>query len=290
MNIKVNFCINKIINLFFYIRKRKIEKIYGKVSTAELKIITHQFEPIDILNKYTFPGFQGYMEGIFCRNGDMLHLSKNLDYALLNLKKEIVKTFREFDIEYEKQWIIDKKELIEYKKRLECLWHKFGKNILRKIEVFFETGWKMEKVNVYLISKNLQAFPKSNPLIFPFRNEKDYGLMEILTHELLHIHSQKPERESLWGKLALELYIKRIQQEKRKQIMHALIYSSSSNIVKQVMKEDFLLFHNRNCNEVDREISIYASIMDKCISNYLNGADSKYKFCQKIVSEILNNQ
>lgn len=295
VDMEIEFCVHKMLNLFLYIKKRKIEKRYGKISEAEFRAIAGKLEIIDLLSQYISPGFWGYLEEVFGRSDNLTQLADSLDCALLNLKTEIMEIFEEFEPEYEKQWITDKKELIEYKMKLESLWDEFGKGILQEAERALGAGWGVTKVNVYLVSQNLRASAKSSPLIFPLRNETDAGLMEILTHELLHVHSQihsrNPAKESLWSNLALEFRIKRVHQEQKVRITHAIIYSLSSHIVKLVLLDkDFVHFHIRSYSEIDKETGMYANLVDENVRDYLEGRITRYEFCQEIVEKILNSQ
>lgn len=77
------------------------------------------------------------------------------------------------------------KELNGYIRKLNIVWSKEGKDILKKIENITKLKWKERKIIVYISTEIKNAF--SDPLTMSFDYRKDLkNSRDVLTHELLH--------------------------------------------------------------------------------------------------------
>jgi len=75
-------------------------------------------------------------------------------------------------------------EVMLYIKKIQKIWNKIGKKILKELEKITKLKFKDEKIICYIVGK---AIPFADPLTIPIYTKEHNYFIDTLIHELIHI-------------------------------------------------------------------------------------------------------
>ena len=75
-------------------------------------------------------------------------------------------------------------EVMLYIKKIQKIWNKIGKKILKELENITKLKFKDEKIICYIVGK---AIPFADPLTIPIYTKEHNYFIDTLIHELIHI-------------------------------------------------------------------------------------------------------
>jgi len=124
-------------------------------------------------------------------------------------------------------------EILNYTKKINNLWNKKGKMILRNISEITKLNWKEEKIICYVIGKG-KCF--SDPLTIKIYPDSEEFITNLI-HELIHqIQTQNNSKFKKWFEEINNLYINKSRLTKN----HILLDAFLSKIIEKLYSKNKL--------------------------------------------------
>lgn len=151
----------------------------------------------------------------------------------MNTPKIIFKYSRIYDRIWKENLIAKRKrvriypssqKIINYTKKVEKLWRKDERKILRELSKITRLSWKSKFIYCYVVG---QCIPFSDPLTMPvYRKYPDY-FIDVLVHELIHnLFVQNHEKT----KAAWRYFERKYRKEPQKTRIHIPLHAIHSHI------------------------------------------------------------
>lgn len=144
---------------------------------------------------------------------------------------------------YDQHWkgIYDKEkdypsdeEICNSIKKVEKLWRKNEKRILKELSIISGLSWKEKSITCYVVGR---CIPFSDPLTI--KVYKEYPLnysIDVLTHELIHqLFTQSDNTQK--SKKAWGYFHKKYKNEKFNAIIHIPVYAMHSHVISKYFGE-----------------------------------------------------
>lgn len=127
-----------------------------------------------------------------------------------------------------------KKQILNYIKKIEKLWRKDEKKVLRALSRITHLKWKSKIINCYVVGR---CIPFSDPLTIPvYKKYPDY-FIDVLIHELIHnLFVQNFERT----KKTCQYFHRRYKKQPETTKIHILLHAIHSHIYLKFYTEERL--------------------------------------------------
>jgi len=135
-----------------------------------------------------------------------------------------------YDRRYKEMWLKEgkrnypsPKKVLNYIKKVEKLWRKDEKKVLKELSKITHLEWRAEFIPCYVVGR---CRPFSMPLTVPICEKKDY-FIDVLVHELIHnLFTQNKERL----KKAWNYFNKKYKTKSWTIRLHVLVHAIHSHI------------------------------------------------------------
>ncbi len=129
-----------------------------------------------------------------------------------------------------KNHLFSKKKILNYIKKVERLWKKDEKKILRELSRISSLNWQEKIINCYIISIGISfSEPLTMSLTMPSKkglpkNIKEDYFIDILIHELIHrLLNQECNSKKFWK--AYKFFQKKYSKDDWNTILHVMVFA-----------------------------------------------------------------
>lgn len=138
---------------------------------------------------------------------------------------------REDWLRKDKKGYPSKRKILNYIKKVEKLWRKKEKEILKEISKITKLKWREKSINCYLVGR---VRPFSLPLTMPIFERKANDFIDVLTHELIHnIFTQNQK----YLKKSWNFFNRKYKKESQVTRIHILVHAVHSHIYMEFFGE-----------------------------------------------------
>lgn len=170
-----------------------------------------------------------------------------------------------------KKWPSSKK-ISNYIKKIEKLWRKEEKNVLRELSKVAHLKWKSKSIDCYIVGK---CRPFSCPLTMPVYEKYPDYFIDVLIHELIHnLFIQNPKET----KKAWQYFERKYKKESQITKYHIVLHAIHSHIYLKLynekrLKRDIKLTHRFSDYKKSWQIvqkEGYGNIIDRFVERITN--------------------
>ena len=175
---------------------------------------------------------------LWSRDTEMLFArGEPVDKVLAHIPPNMKDVIKEYKTPFLEEWLSVHEELLQVKNQLKTLWDSTCQKVTTLMEElgFFYSG----SIEVFPVLPYFRQWPRSNPLSMPAMPWTDKERLTFLIHEILHRTTDIRHLYSLWHYLSMIFFMKKVPQERRFLLQHALIYVASTWIASHALKEEF---------------------------------------------------
>jgi hypothetical protein len=152
-----------------------------------------------------------------------------------NYPEIIFKYSSVYDRRYKREWqnqnkkgkdYPSQKSILNYIKKIEKLWKKEEKKVLKEISKVSHLKWSQKSFECFVVGR---CRPFAYPLTLPIYEGKSDYFIDVLTHELIH-QLFIPETNKKKLKKAWSYFNRKYKAESRETRIHILVYAIHSHI------------------------------------------------------------